>query len=130
MITTTLTWLEVRTDATLRFGGQLPRPEDETTIAQHFAKHPLLTIYAIRDVADEVTAGKARWGWSTLATRLKRPVANITIDVHVTPPSTHECPDCHLKFASAHRLTEHQENIHLELERTPPPTSLLTSNQP
>ena len=124
---TTITWAEVRAHTTALFHGQQPRPADEQAIADHFEQHPLMTIYATRDIAEALNAGRCKHGWSTLATHLTRPAADITIDMHVTPPAVHECPHCGLRFASATRLTEHHENIHLELQETPPPTNLTTA---
>lgn len=64
-------WSETYQHATEAF-GQMPRPEDEATILEHWERNPELIITLIDQVARDVHSGKAKWGWSTLAARLQR----------------------------------------------------------
>lgn len=80
-MTDTLTWPDVRAQATEKFRGQTPRPQDEQTVVDHFERSPLKVLRAI----DEVSAAQVTWFWSALAARLERAGVGEGVSVSVGP---------------------------------------------
>lgn len=66
---TELTWDTIRADAIVKYGGQTPRPHDETNIVNHFTTNPLAVLHAIDQIA---ATNNIRWKWSALAARLEK----------------------------------------------------------
>lgn len=77
-----LEWSTVRLDAVDSFGGQTPRPEDESTIIEIFESQPQLVRRAIEEVARAHADGRITWAWSALRARLERG-AQALRDAHV-----------------------------------------------
>lgn len=67
-----IAWADVREQAVIAFGGELPSAQVEADVIDAFTAHPRLVLAAIDEIAEEVAKGKVRSGWAVLRANLAR----------------------------------------------------------
>ena len=68
---TDVVWSAARAEAVRKFGGQLPRSEDEQVVIDVFEFMPEVVSRHVDEVAAALEARRITWAWSVLAKRLQ-----------------------------------------------------------
>jgi hypothetical protein len=64
-------WTELRDSAIRAFAGQTPRADDEKRIVDVFVRQPQLVQRAVDGIAAALAAGRIKWAWSALRSRVE-----------------------------------------------------------